>query len=208
MKTTLLIALLSLCQTLPVIAASPDGTAPHSFYLNIDPGVAWMQDVSFRDDSGSGNLKFNPGPKLDVAGGYQFTESLAVEVQAGVLFLFSNNTRFNGFEEVHEDFLQFPIMANLSYQIPHWSSFRPFVGVGIGGVYTALYDDEGIGLNTVGDDFNFGYQGFAGVRYQINQQLALGLEYKFMGTLDHNFGNLHLGETRTHSIAISLSLRF
>jgi opacity protein-like surface antigen len=207
MKRILRVALLCLCQILPMVAAT-QGISPGTFYLNVNPGAAWIQDLSYHDDSASGTLKFYPGPTLDLAGGYQFSESLAVEVQTGVSYLFSRNRRFTGFDEVHEEFLQLPIMANLSCQLSPRSQFHPFVGLGVGGVYSELYDEEWIGVASAGSDFTFGYQAFAGIRYQINHQLSLGLEYKFTGTLEHNFGDLHLGETRMHSLAVAISFQF
>ena len=211
MKPFFLAASFSMCQALSALSADLDKPAACTFYLNVNPGVAWMQPVSFSDPNDSGKLQFNPGPTLNLAGGYNFTETLSCELETGALFLFHSNTRFNGVEDVHDDLLQIPVMANLRYRIPLHSRFHPFVGAGVGGVHTQMYDVEGIaGINTtsVGSDFTFGYQAFAGCRYQISPVVELGLEYKFVGTLEQTLGDLHMGETRTHSGAVSISLRF
>jgi opacity protein-like surface antigen len=193
----------------PTLATASDGDLQR-FTFEVNPGAVWMQDVSYREPGVSGSFSVDPGPSLELALGYNLNQSLLIELQSGVLAFFSGSSHLNQFEDyVRDDIYQVPIMARLLYKVPLHSRFRPFLGVGGGGVYTSVDENFGfLGSRSVGTDFTFGYQACAGVRYQINHLIALGLEYDFMGTLEHNFGSLHLGETCSHNIAVSLSLQF
>jgi opacity protein-like surface antigen len=203
------ISFLVLFSLSPTLAKASDSDLQR-FTLEVNPGVVFMQDVSYREPGVSGSFSVDPGPSLEMALGYNLNQSLLIELQSGVLVFFSGSSHLNQFEEdVRDDICQVPIMARLVYKVPLHSRVRPFLGVGVGGVYTSVDENFGfLGSRSVGTDFTFGYQACAGVRYQINHLIALGLEYDFMGTLEHNFGSLHLGETYSHNVAVSLSLQF
>jgi opacity protein-like surface antigen len=183
------------------------------FTFEVNPGVVWMQDVSYREPGVSGSFSVDPGPSLELAVGYNLNQSLLIELQSGLLLFAGSSSHLNQFEDyVSDDIYQVPIMARLLYKVPLHSRFRPFLGVGVGGVYTSVEENGEAGFfggpTSTHSDFTFGYQACAGVRYQINRLLALGLEYNFMGTLEHSFNSLHFGETYSHTIAVSLSLQF
>ena len=205
-RTLSVLALFSLS---PILATASDSDL-RRFTFEVNPGVVWMQDVSYREPGVSGSFRVDPGPSLEMALGYNLNQSLLIELQ-GSLFLFTGSSRhFNQFEDyVSDDIYQVPIMARLIYKVPLHSRFHPFIGLGVGGVYTSVDEDLGFyGTRSVGSDFTFGYQACAGVRYQINRLIALGIAYDFTGTLEHNFGSLHIGQTQTHNVAVSLSLQF
>jgi opacity protein-like surface antigen len=150
-------------------------------------------------------MKFHPGIGFDVVFGHNFNEALALEFDIGLIYLRSSTERDTGVETVHDFLTQCPFMINLSYQIPVRSRFHPFVGVGLGGVYTSLDDEADLfgipGTTHVGSDFTFGYQAIAGVRYEFTRHFGMGLEYRFMGTTAHDLGSLHMDPTYSHSLA-------
>jgi opacity protein-like surface antigen len=209
LKITRTISFLGLFSLSPALAVASDGDL-RRFTFEVNPGVVWMQDVSYREPGVSGSFRVDPGPSLELALGYNLNQSLLIEVQSGLLAFTGTSSHLNQFDVyVRDDIYQVPIMARLIYKVPLRSRFRPFVGVGVGGVYTSVDEDAGFYFaRSVGSDFTFGYQACAGVRYQINRLIALGLAYDFIGTLDHNFGNVHIGQTLTHNVAVSLSLQF
>jgi len=193
------------------VTASDDDIRRFTFEVN--PGVVWMQDVSYREPGVSGSFSVDPGPSLELALGYNLNHSLLIELQSGLLLFAGSSSHLNQFEDyVSDDIYQVPIMARLLYKVPLHSRFRPFLGVGVGGVYTSVDETADVGIfggpTSTHSDFTFGYQACAGVRYQINRLLALGLEYDFMGTLEHSFNSLHFSETYSHTVAVSLSLQF
>src|SRR5262249_6409126 len=146
------------------------------FTFEVNPGVVFMQDVSYREPGVSGSFSVDPGPSLELALGYKLNQSLLIELQSGLLLFFSGSSHLNQFEDnVRDDIYQVPIMARLLYNVPLRSRFRPFVGVGVGGVYTSVDENfDFLGTRSVGSDFTFGYQACAGLRYQINRLVALG----------------------------------
>jgi opacity protein-like surface antigen len=204
-RTLLLIVVLSLGGTPWVSSGDQNSGAARHFYLAFNTGVAWLDDLGFRDDGGSGKLKSDPGVRLDVAGGYQFTEWLALELQTG-LVINTAHTTSDGESENSFLMTQMPILANVTCRIPLRSDLHPYLGVGVGGVNTSLENTSWMSNEQSGSDFVFGYQGFAGARYQFGRSMELGLEYKFMGTTEHQLENLE--GTRCHSVALSFAIRF
>ena len=71
----------------------------------------------------------------------------------------------------------------------------------------------GIGTITSSSTTVFGYQGIAGIRYNINPALAFDLDYRYLGTETPSFGTNFAGVKYTsgyssHSVLASLSVRF
>src|SRR5205085_11722924 len=79
-----------------------------------------------------------------------------------------------------------------------------------------LHDGVGIpGFGTLvkSTDWEFGYQGIAGIRYNINPALAFDLDYRYLGTTDPTFrtvfgGVRYTSGYSTHNVVASLSVRF
>jgi len=90
----------------------------------------------------------------------------------------------------------------------------PHIGGGIGAVM--LHDGWGIpGIGTLASSSTtvFGYQGIAGIRYNISPALAFDLDYRYLGTETPTFASKFAGVKYTsgyssHSVLASLSVRF
>src|SRR5260370_36098418 len=106
------------------------------------------------------------------------------------------------------------IMSNLIYDFNIGWALTPHIGGGIGAV--ALHDAVGIPRvrNIVrSTDWEFGYQGIAGVRYNINPSLAFDVDYRYLATTTPTFRTVFGGIRYTsgydsHNVVASLSLRF
>ncbi len=107
----------------------------------------------------------------------------------------------------------YAFMTNAIYDLTFGWPITPHLGVGIGAV--ELHD--GWGIPKVGNiahssAMEFGYQGIAGVRYNINPSLAFDIDYRYLATSDPTFhtvfGNAYTSGYATHNIVASLSLRF
>ena len=84
MKSFLVIIIVTFCTMLHLNSAGLEqGTEP-GFYFTPRAGAAWSQDLSFRDDVGTGRLKFDPGARLEVGGAYRFAERAAMELYQAV----------------------------------------------------------------------------------------------------------------------------
>jgi OmpA-OmpF porin, OOP family len=108
----------------------------------------------------------------------------------------------------------YAFMTNLIYDFTFGWPFSPHIGGGIGAVQ--LHDSWGIpGIGTIASSssWQFGYQGIAGIRYNINPALAFDIDYRYLGTTDPSFGTNFAGVRYTssyssHSVLASLSVRF
>jgi opacity protein-like surface antigen len=205
-RILLLIAVISLCETPRAFSANQNTNTPGRFYFVANGGVSWVGQLGFKDDSGTGMLKFDPGVRLDVAGGYQFTRWLGADLEIGLIFNAARATSLDGAAENSLYMMQVPIMANVICSIPLRSRLHPFLGAGAGAVSTSLENFDLLSNAHSGQDVTFGLQGFAGIHYEISPRMELGLEYKFMGTTEHKFESL--GGTQTQSLSLSFSLRF
>lgn len=110
----------------------------------------------------------------------------------------------------------YAFMTNLIYDFTLGWPVTPHIGAGVGAVQ--LHDAWGIpGFGTVASssDWVLGYQGIAGIRYNINPALAFDVDYRFLGTTDPHFrttaatGSIpYRSEHSSHSVVASLSVRF
>jgi len=108
----------------------------------------------------------------------------------------------------------YAIMTNAIYDFTFGWPITPHVGVGVGAV--ELHDGWGVkGIGTIASSntWEFGYQGIAGVRYNINPSLAFDIDYRYLATTDPTFhtkpfGLAYTSGYSTHNVVASLSLRF
>jgi len=113
----------------------------------------------------------------------------------------------------------YAIMTNAIYDfnVGGWA-ITPHLGAGIGAVdlHDSVSFRPGAGVPTVtfssNSQLEFGYQGIAGIRYNINPSLAFDLDYRYLGTTGptfHNVGGVPYSSGYTsHNIVASLSMRF
>jgi opacity protein-like surface antigen len=93
--------------------------------------------------------------------------------------------------------------------------------VGAGGSAT-IFDTDSFSNGAItlfGDDSDvvFAYQAFAGVRFDLNERMSLGIRYKYFATedssyrFDSSFGppvRLGIEGVRTHLVTVSFNLKF
>ena len=86
-------------------------------------------------------------------------------------------------------------MTNAIYDFNIGWAITPHIGAGIGAV--VLHDSvsfrpgrsgsaQGFTISS-SSDTEFGYQGIAGIRYNINPSLAFDLDYRYLATTDPSF---------------------
>ena len=109
----------------------------------------------------------------------------------------------------------YALMTNVLYDFTFGWPFSPHIGAGIGAV--ELHDSWNapvVGTIANSSDLEFGYQGIAGVRYNINPSLAFDVDYRYLATTDPTFSVARVKGVRytsgysTHSVLASLSVRF
>lgn len=170
---------------------------PGRWYLGLDAGLAVQQDVTLEGPV-TRKLAFDPGFRLDLSGGVHLSESWRAELEVGFTY--------NSITDIHQEYFQVPLLANGIYTLPLRGPISVYVGAGLGGVSTMLWDNHLFG-DTDGS-FTFGYQGIVGAKYVLNDNLDLGLTYKLLGTLDHDFGAYQMEATLSHSFLAAFTFKF
>ncbi|HEX5318229.1 MAG TPA: outer membrane beta-barrel protein [Stellaceae bacterium] len=109
------------------------------------------------------------------------------------------------------------IMANVIYDFSLGSAFSPHIGAGIGAVdLNSSARANGVGGVLRGnDDWEFGYQAIAGLRYAFNPNWALDLDYRYLATADAKLhftpnvgGGTASSDYSSHSLVASISYVF
>lgn len=228
------------CCLLAALIAQPAQAADQVFYFKADAGLALVQDVDVKSIEGyalplTGTLSdpvtvfgitipagtytvnkpkvsFDPGLRVDMIGGYKVSETVALELEAGLLYNSLDKLSISGTQDtvpfshsykLNANLWQVPVFVNGVYTFKLDSKFKPFLGAGVGGVWTCV---EGSGESE--SDFTFAYQGMAGIRYELSNTMDIGLTYKFLGSLDHEFGGIKTDGIYSHSILAAFTFRF
>jgi opacity protein-like surface antigen len=155
---------------------------PGRWYLGLDAGLALQQDTTLRYAGGDNRLSFDPGFRLDLSGGVHLSQSWRAEVEMGLIF--------NSSEGRSKEYCQVPVLVNGIYSLPLHGRMSAYVGAGLGGVYSALWD-----VWDADGSLTLGFQGIVGARYAISDTFDLGLSYKLLGTLEHDLGPYTLDGT-------------
>lgn len=196
---------------LVISSVAQDEGFAHRFYFTANLGASIPADTKIKSTDafiGSGTIGFDPGLRLDVGFGYYITDWLSTELETGIL---ANVTHLadeaGGSDGV--GFFQVPVLANLVCHIPTRSRFRPFVGVGFGGVANEL-EDYDLFSGRSDSDFGIAWQALAGCRYQLSSKVDLGVGYKYLGTSERTFDSfdIKMKGIHTHSLTASVLVRF
>lgn len=197
------------------------------FYFKADAGGVWSDDVDLDEFPGLASgleAELETGVRFGMAGGYHFTDWFAAEVETGYYGQFLDGIRGAPTVSVHDSSLSnVPLLANVVLAWPNRSRLVPYVGAGAGVSFTvftadAITDGSTFVLDGTESDAVFAYQGFAGLRYQLNEQMDLGLTYRYFTSdgadydVDDVFTggsrDIELGRVQTHSISLTFTLRF
>ncbi len=208
-KTWPVVVALSALATANASAAAVESWLAGRFHAAANVGPSFVESTHLvgYDDYESGRIKFDPGARLDASLSFEVIEHLSVGFETGFIF---NFTTLQGVGVWTSDagLYQTPFLGTLTYQIPTGTRLRPFIGAGFGGVQTTLVDYDFVDKSD--DDLGLAWQGTIGCRYELSSAIALGLAYQYLGTTDRKFDQLEakIDGTRTHSVTLSLAIRF
>lgn len=194
-------------------------------YVRVDVGPAWTQNTdlkAFPEVAGAHQVKFDTGARVNAAFGYKFLDWLAAEVETGVAANSIHSIR--GAAEADASVANVPFLANLVLEVPTGSRLVPFLGAGVGFSSTVLNVDEitidGVTVFDGSDtDVVLAYQGFAGLRYEIDRHWSVSLSYHYLGTQDATWEthsifvgggsrDIRLGSLNTHAVMAGFNFRF
>jgi outer membrane protein OmpA-like peptidoglycan-associated protein len=196
------------------LLAMPSG--PGALYFGIEGGWTNLEDASGRVGALSFKQKWDDGFNVGARAGYELGP-LRFEEE----FNYKNNQltslTFPGVSiPVRGQRNAYAFMTNAIYDFTLGWPVTPHLGVGIGAV--ELHDSISRKAPAVpasiasSSAWELGYQGIAGIRYNINPALAFDLDYRYLATTDPTFrtvtGAKYRSEYSTHNIVASLSVRF
>jgi OOP family OmpA-OmpF porin len=195
------------------------------FYFRGDVGGNITQDIDLKEFFGpvapGSKIKLDPGFRAGLHGGYEFCEWFAAEAELG--FMANEIKAITDATRVHDaTFSNVPFLVNARFQFPTRCPFTPYIGAGVGFSET-IFDVGTVELNNThmhGSDSDavFAYQGFAGLRYALNDRMGLSLEYRYFaadgGEWNADFAfntpsdRLRFGRSQTHAFSIAFDFRF
>jgi len=205
-----LVALPAMAQTY----GSP-GTGPDGLYIRGEGGWSHMNDMTGYTTGGSSyTSKQGEGYLLGGAVGWKFDQ---LRVELGLDFSNSgiksidlknvNSTQVSG--EVHNT----AGMVNFIWDMRTGTFIVPYIGLGVGASDVKLNNVVLNGpLVSNSSAVVFTYQPMVGVNFQLTDQLALGLQYRYFATVDPSFsyapgGKLGL-KNESHNVLAGLTWYF
>ena len=158
------------------------------FYVGADIGGTIAESTSlkeFPDAPPGGEVEFHPGARLSLNGGYRFNNWFSLGAETGYMF--------NTVKGADIALSQTPFLANVEFRLPNRSRFEPFAGGGPGfsvSVITLDNDTLNGGSDVDGSaaDAVFAWQAYGGVRYKINDQMSVGVLYKYFAADESGWG--------------------
>jgi opacity protein-like surface antigen len=218
-KSYLVLGALLTLALAPVVAAQTP-----SFYVNADLGGSVTMDADLNEFFGpvapGSKVKFDPGLRYGVAAGFQLTDWFALEAELGSMQ--SQIDQVTDASHVDAWFASVPFLVNAKFQYKNASRFTPYVGIGVGGSAELLdmnyIELNGVGVSGTDSTVVFAVQGVAGLRYNFNDQMSLGVEYRFLWAdkpsweADYSYGpssnRISFGQIESQSLSLAFNFRF
>lgn len=184
MKVRQLLIGTALALSLPLAAqAATDG-----LYLGGAAGVNFATDAKSKPaGNASDTIRYEAGPAGALSLGYGFGNGFRAELEGSVRSNDIKNLKNGTVASPSGSTTTWGLLVNGLYDFNTGTAFTPYLGAGVGlgivqgkltGNGTTLYDNS---------DTQFAYQGIAGVSYAVNQNLALTVDYRYLGTTDAKF---------------------
>jgi opacity protein-like surface antigen len=215
------IALLWLLGLSAAPSASAQFSYPEGMYGWYEAGPAVVETAKIRDFFGefvTGNsVEFDTGFHFGIGIGRELTRFLSVEVESGF--------NYNAVKSIQDatassaNTYRIPVLGNLVLQFPNRTGIVPVIGGGVG-AHWAVFDAQNVELGATaleGDSetWVFGYQGYAGLRYQFREDMSLGVFYHYSVADGPSWdfgssfgGNFKLDSLRTHTLSLTFGWRF
>jgi OmpA-OmpF porin, OOP family len=202
------------------LLAPPSG--PGTWYFGGQTGWTDLENQSGKFAGTPLKERYDDGFNVGVRGGYEWGPWRFEEE-----FSYQNN----GLTGVNNAFIPgggtghvsggrdaYAFMTNAIYDFNIGWALTPHLGAGIGAVdlHDSVSFRSGSGFKTPStfasnSQTEFGYQGIAGIRYNINPSLAFDLDYRYLATTDPTFHSVlgkYTSGYSTHNIVASLTVRF
>jgi opacity protein-like surface antigen len=214
----------TVCASIALFSAANARGQRGLWYVQADAGGNITPNADLNNFFGpvapGSQVKFNGGVRLGVESGYFFTDWFALE---GELGLMANNIEsISDADVVDATFSNVPFLVNAKFQCPRCGRLTPYIGGGLGGSFSILDSSQitlnGTTLNGTMTDVVFAYQGFAGLRYKINEAMGVGFEFRYFATTSPEWepevvigtasDHLQFGRIQTYAFSLTFDWRF
>ncbi|MGD9614557.1 MAG: OmpA family protein [Alphaproteobacteria bacterium] len=189
-------------------------SGPGAFYVGGEGGWTWLNNADVRALGTTVRQRFDGGPLVGLRAGYEWGP-LRIEEEFAYRH---NDMKSVGGVAVDGDRTSYAFMTNLIYDFGGLFGLpvTPHIGGGVGAVLQRDgFSIPGFGTVASSTSWDFGYQGIAGIRYNINPSLAFDVDYRYFATLDPTFrtapnaaGISYKSENSSHNVLASFILKF
>lgn len=175
----------------------------NGWYVGLEGGASWVDDWKHTNNGAARESTFETGWLALATVGYAWSSNWRVEFEAGY--------RDNDLES-YLNAVGVPIagsagtlweataMANVLYDLTLTDKLSLSLGAGAGGDFSNK-ELTLVGFGTAEDDnWNFAYQGIAGVNYMVGRRTALFLNYRYLRVMEPDYRLVFPGPT-TRTIA-------
>lgn len=218
--------LLGVVSAVPLVGRAQNEEWLKKVYVQVDGGAAWTSSTEvssiFGMPSPGSTASFDVGPRFGADFGYQFTDWVAGEFDLG--FMANSIKSISGTWASDATLTSVPMMFNVKFRLPNRSLVTPYAGMGVGGSSSFLDVDQ-IGYQNIwfsgsGSDFVFAWQAFAGFRVALNENMGLGVEYRYFHSDGPSFeadygyyydswsNAMQFGDIETQSVSLRFDVRF
>jgi OOP family OmpA-OmpF porin len=171
-----------------LVVAAPAEAAPNGWYLGIEGGANWAQDVDFVHTRNAGASSFHDHGNFDAGWavlatvgfewsqwrfegevGYRQNKMNRISATTG-----SVTTNVGNFDEL-------TLMANVLYDIPLGSRFSLSLGGGVGADRSSFnWSGFGASGGLHQEDWRFAWQGIAGLNYALSGDWETFVDYRYL----------------------------
>jgi OOP family OmpA-OmpF porin len=225
---TWIIGIISALTTAPAFAQTapnypPLGPAPQParFYMGIHGGYSAVGDHDF-DYDGATPVETATGGGYGIGGvlgfEHRFRNSwVGMRNEVEVVYRNSDADSHNvagvSDSSVEGNVSTTALMFNAYLDVKTASAFRPYVGAGIGVANVDFNDYRGAGVDILDEDTTvIAYQGIAGVMFDMTEQTALTLDYRYFATSDADVTTQAPSNTdiayKSHNVFVGAQYRF
>jgi len=194
-------------------ATSPAGEQS-GIYFKADAGGTLAKSTAlkeFPDAPPGGSVKFHPGARLSMGGGYRFNDWLSVGGETGFIG--------NDIKGADATLTQVPMFADVELSLTNRTRLIPFIGGGPGVSISVInIDDDSLGGGSIVDgstsDAVFAWQAYGGVRFKINDNMSVGLVYKYFGAgsptwdVERSSQDIRFGNAHVHTFSATFQMSF
>ncbi len=202
-----------------IFAVAATGAAHAQWYLDGEGGASFLENSTVTVPNKSFNTEYNTGYALSGAVGYSYGSHLSdylvgPRTEFEVSYRSNDADKIGGISARSGTFGALGLMLNGLLDFLPDSKWHPFIGAGVGAAdlnFGNASQSTGASAYKV-DDWQFAYQGIAGLAYDVVPNWQLKVDYRYFATMDPSaiYANNSSGhsEYKDHSIFLGVTYKF